>query len=198
VAVQGPHESTEIDSHGSGSKSALRRNGGGEWESNPPETLTNLTLVLKTRGTTRNQSPPKAQFFRETPNFQCTRAIAPRPGFREARKRTAKSDETQRGRRRLPDKMLPFPRGSWRQSPPSPSPTATLQSSCEARKEKGRVHPPERRLFRSAVDCGETECLPFHEPLHPPCGKEGCKVGIDLKDKHSGPLFRRAWSQTGG
>lgn len=31
---------------------------GSEWESNPPRTLASPTLVLKTRGTTRRQSPP--------------------------------------------------------------------------------------------------------------------------------------------
>ena len=42
-------------------------NGGGEWESNPPGTLANPTLVLKTSGTTRNQSPPRIKmvFYQE-------------------------------------------------------------------------------------------------------------------------------------
>ena len=41
-----------------GTPAPQAKNGGGEWESNPPGTLASPSLVLKTRGVTRRQSPP--------------------------------------------------------------------------------------------------------------------------------------------
>ena len=49
----------------------MRENGGGEWESNPPGTLAGPTLILKTRGVTRRQSPPKHLQIRHLLTFPC-------------------------------------------------------------------------------------------------------------------------------
>ena len=106
------------------------QNGGGEWESNPPGTLASPTLVLKTRGTTRYQSPPNGHLHGDIDVFlgfcyalrcyQYTRFVHPKANSKGNVMAKTKPIRPRKPRPDFP--LFPHARGYW------------------AKKVKGRLH----------------------------------------------------------